>query len=73
MSNLLARLNRLEKAMVTKDGDVQVIATLMDELAGDLPAGAYERAIERLSRRGYSFPRSEELKVLLVGNRSEKA
>lgn len=72
MSNLLARLNRLEKAMVTKDGDVQVIATLMDELAGDLPAGAYERAIERLSRRGYSFPHSVELKALLMGDGSEK-
>lgn len=58
--------------MVTKDGDVQVIATLMEELAGNLPAGTYERAIERLSRRGYSFPQSAELKALLVGDGSEK-
>lgn len=58
--------------MVTKDGDVQVIATLMDELAGNLPAGAYEQAIERLSRRGYCFPQSAELRTLLVGDGSEK-
>ncbi|WNN45460.1 hypothetical protein [Winslowiella toletana] len=72
MSNLLARLNRLEKAMVTKDGDVQVISALMDELAGNAPAGTYECAVERLSRRGNSFPQSAELKALLVGDGSEQ-
>lgn len=55
MGNLLARLSRLEKAMAPKDGDVQVISVLMDELAGNTPAGAYERAIERLSLRGHNF------------------
>lgn len=71
MSNLLARLNRLEKAMVTKDGDVQVISTLMDELAGNAPAGSYDKAIERLSVRGHKFPQSSELRALLVGCNDE--
>lgn len=56
------------RLMETKDGDVQVISTLMDELAGNAPAGAYECAVERLSRRGYSFPKSAELKALLTGD-----
>ena len=34
MGGLLARLNRLERAMTPKDGDVQVISALVDELAG---------------------------------------
>jgi len=71
MGNLLARLNRLEKAMVPKDGDVQIISTLMDELAGNAPAGAYEKAIERLSVRGHNFPQSSELRALLVGGNDE--
>lgn len=49
MGSLLARLSRLEKAMTAKDGDVQVISVLMDALAGNALAGAYERAIERRS------------------------
>lgn len=71
MGNLLARLNRLEKAMAPKDGDVQIISTLMDELAGNAPAGAYEKAIERLSVRGHNFPQSSELRALLVGGNDE--
>jgi len=71
MGNLLARLNRLEKAMTPKDGDVQVISTLMDELAGNAPAGAYEKAIERLSLRGQNFPQSQELRALLLGGNDE--
>lgn len=71
MGRLLARLNRLEKVMTPKDGDVLVISTLMDELAGDAPAGAYEKAIERLSLRGHSFPKSSELMALLVGDCDE--
>lgn len=71
MGSLLARLNRLEKAMTPKDSDVQVISALMDELAGNAPAGAYEKAIERLSLRGHSFPQSLELRELLVGNSDE--
>lgn len=67
MASLLARLNRLEKAMTPKDGDVQVISTLMDELAGNAPAGAYEKDIQRLSVRGHNFPQSSELRALLVG------
>ena len=47
MGSLLARLNRLEKAMTPKDGDVQVISALMDELAGNAPSGAYQKVIER--------------------------
>lgn len=72
MGSLLARLNRLEKAMTPKDGDMQVISALMDELAGNAPAEAYEKAIERLSLRGHSFPQSSELRALLVGDGSEK-
>jgi len=71
MVSLLARLNRLEKAMTPKDGDIQVISALMDELTGNAPAGAYEKAIERLSLRGHSFPRSSELRALLMGNCDE--
>lgn len=71
MGSLLARLSRLEKAMTPKDGDIQVISTLMDELAGNAPAGAYDRAIERLARRGHNFPHSSELRALLVGNCDE--
>ena len=71
MGNLLARLNRLEKAMTPKDGDIQVISALMDELAGNAPAGAYERAIERLSLRGHNFPQSPELRALLLGSNNE--
>ena len=71
MGTLLARLNRLEKAMTPKDGDVQVISTLMDELAGNAPAGAYQKTIERLSVRGHSFPQSSELRALLVGGNDE--
>ena len=66
MGSLLARLKRLEKAMTPKDGDVQVISTLMDELAGNAPVGAYEKAIDRFSLRGHIFPSSAELRVLLV-------
>lgn len=54
---------RLEKAMATKDGDVQVISAL----AGNALAGAYENVIERISRRGHNFPKSSELRALLVG------
>lgn len=71
MGSLLARLNRLEKAMTPKDGDVLVISTLMDELAGNAPAGAYEKAIERLSVRGHNFPQSPELRALLLGRNDE--
>lgn len=71
MCSLLARLNRLEKAMTPKDGDVQVISTLMDELAGNAPAGAYQKAIDRLTVRGHNFPQSSELRALLVGNSDE--
>lgn len=71
MGSLLARLNRLEKAMTAKDGDVQVISALMDELAGDAPSGACEKAIRRLSLRGYCFPQSSELRALLVGSCDE--
>lgn len=71
MGSLLARLNRLEKTMTPKDGDIQVISALMDELAGNAPAGAYEKAIERLSRRGHSFPHSSKLRALLVGDCDE--
>ncbi|WP_239952715.1 hypothetical protein [Pantoea sp. Z09] len=71
MGSLLARLNRLEKAMTPKDGDVQVISTLMDELAGNAPSGAYEKAMERLSMCGHNFPQSSELQALLVGNSDE--
>lgn len=71
MGSLLARLNRLEKVMTPKDGDVEVISTLMDELAGDAPAGAYEKAIERLSLRGHNFPQLAELRALLVGDCDE--
>lgn len=71
MGSLLARLNRLEKTMTPKDGDIQVISALMDELAGNAPAGAYERVIERLSLRGHNFPRSPELRVLLLGGNDE--
>lgn len=34
MGGLLARLNRMERAMTPKDGDIQVISALVDELAG---------------------------------------
>ncbi|MDU5783323.1 MAG: hypothetical protein E6Z83_21355 [Pantoea sp.] len=71
MGSLLARLNRLEKTMTPKDGDTQVISALMDELAGNAPAGVYERAIERLSLRGHNFPQSPELRVLLMGGNDE--
>lgn len=71
MGSLLARLNRLEKAMTPKDGDVQVISALMDELAGNAPIRAYESAIVRLSLREHSFPQSSELRELLVGNNDE--
>lgn len=71
MGSLLARLNRLEKAMMPKDGDVKVISVLMDELAGNAPAGAYEKAIERLSVRGHNFPQSPELRALLLGSNDE--
>ncbi|TKJ94570.1 hypothetical protein EpCFBP13511_03220 [Erwinia persicina] len=71
MGSLLARLKRLEKAMTPKDGDVQVISTLMDELAGNAPAGAYEKYIARLSLRGHNFPQSSELRALLVGDSDE--
>lgn len=71
MGSLLARLKRLEKAMTPKDGDVQVISTLMDELAGNAPAGAYEKSIARLSLRGHNFPQSSELRALLVGDSDE--
>ncbi len=71
MGSLLAKLSRLEKAMTPKDSDLQVVSALMDELAGNAPAGAYEKAIERLSLRGHSFPRSSELRALLVGNCDE--
>ena len=43
MGSLLARLKRLEKAMTPKDGDVQVISTLMDELAGNAPVEEHMR------------------------------
>lgn len=71
MGSLLARLNRLEKALTPKDGDVQVISALMDELAGNALSGAYEKAIERLSVRGHNFPQSSELRALLVGGNDE--
>jgi len=71
MGSLLARLDRLEKAMTPKDGDVQVISALMDELAGNGPVGAYEVAIERLKVRGHNFPQSSELRALLVGGYDE--
>lgn len=72
MGSLLARLKRLEEAMTPKDGDVQVISTLMDELASNAPAGAYEKAIESLSLRGHNFPQSSELRALLVGDGGKK-
>lgn len=71
MGSLLARLNRLEKAMTPKDGDVQVISTLMDELAGNAPSGAYQKVIERLAVCGHNFPQSSELRALLVGGNDE--
>ncbi|MDR6295411.1 hypothetical protein QE407_000765 [Pantoea dispersa] len=71
MGSLLARLNRLEKAMTPKDGDVQVISALMDELAGNAPSGAYQKVIERLAVRGHNFPQSSELRALLVGGNDE--
>lgn len=71
MGSLLARLNRLERAMTPKDGDVQVISALMDELAGNASLGAYEKAIDRLSLRGHIFPQSTELRVLLVADSEE--
>lgn len=71
MGSLVARLNRLEKAMMPKDGDVQVISVLMDELAGNAPAGAYETTIKRLSVRGHNFPQSLELRALLLGGNDE--
>lgn len=71
MGSLLARLNRLEKAMTPRDGDIQVISVLMDELAGNGSAGAYEKAIERLRVRGHNFPQSSELRALLVGGNDE--
>lgn len=71
MGSLLARLNRLEKAMTPKDGDIQVISALMDELAGNAPSGAYEKAMESLSVRGHNFPQSSELRALLVGGNDE--
>lgn len=71
MGSLLARLNRLEKAMTPKHGDLHVISALMDELAGNAPAGAYETAIELLSVRGHNFPQSPELRALLLGGNDE--
>lgn len=71
MGSLLARLNRLEKAMTPKDGDIQVISALMDELASNAPSGTYEYAIERLSLRGHNFPQSPELRALLLGGNDE--
>ncbi|WP_456309185.1 hypothetical protein [Serratia proteamaculans] len=43
----------------------------MDELAGNAPAGAYEKSITRLSLRGHNFPQSSELRALLVGDSDE--
>ncbi|MBZ7497993.1 hypothetical protein FMJ36_08205 [Klebsiella michiganensis] len=71
MANIQGRINRLERLLAVKDGDVQVISVLMDELAGDLPEGEYKRAIERLAARGFSFPRSPELRALLVDGNDE--
>ncbi|MDU1574852.1 MAG: hypothetical protein E6868_16565 [Pantoea sp.] len=71
MGSLLAKLSRLEKAMTPKDSDLQVVSALMDELAGNAPAGAYEKAIERLSVRGHNFPQSPELRALLLGSNDE--
>lgn len=71
MANIQGRITRLEKLLVVQDGDVQVISVLMDELAGDLPEGEYERTIERLAARGFIFPQSPELRALLVGGNDE--
>lgn len=71
MANIQGRITRLEKLLAVQDGDVQVISVLMDELAGDLPEGEYERTIERLAARGFSFPQSPDLRALLVGGNDE--
>ncbi|HID4130327.1 TPA: hypothetical protein ACXE8V_000612 [Pluralibacter gergoviae] len=71
MANIQGRIAKLEGLLAVKDGDVQVISTLMDELAGDVPHGEYERVIERLAARGFSFPQSPELRALLVGGNDE--
>ncbi|WKM73463.1 hypothetical protein Q2T70_06980 [Klebsiella oxytoca] len=71
MANIQGRITRLEKLLAVQDGDVQVISTLMDELAGILPEGEYEREIKRLAVRGFNFPQSPELRALLVGGDDE--
>jgi hypothetical protein len=61
----------LSRLKTPKDGGVQVISTLMDEVAGNAPAGAYKNAIAHLSLRGHNFPQSSELRALLVGDGDE--
>ncbi|MBK4118816.1 hypothetical protein JHE03_21235 [Pluralibacter gergoviae] len=71
MANIQGRITRLEKMLAAQDGDVQVISVLMDELAGILPDGEYEREIKQLAARGFNFPQSSELRALLVGGNDE--